>query len=159
MRKIELTFLLLLTAFMITACGDADDSTANLPTDTDSESQPAMNADDLVERMQELDYTVIDFDVLYADSEFEGEIASDGGLIEAELYDPTNDMNARGRAAFDAMFPFAKSLEVHYDMTDTEAIAASLETFNLPDNYLKAVLEVEFKDGMTKTFEVKNHEM
>ncbi|MEN2767642.1 YusW family protein [Ornithinibacillus xuwenensis] len=157
MKKLVLTSLFVTMVFIVTACGDDENSSHDQS--TTSENQPAMSIEDVVEKMDALDYSVVDFDVLYADTEFEGEIEHDAGLVEAEFYYPLEEVDARGKEAFDAIFPFVQKLDVHYDMTDEEAIKASLEVFNLPENFLKAELEVKFKDGTQKTFIVNNNEM
>ncbi|MFD1040492.1 YusW family protein [Virgibacillus byunsanensis] len=160
MKKIVLFAVFLMSAMVIAACnGEEDDSSEN-KSNPDVESQEAMSTmNDMVKDMEELDYSSIDFDVLYDDTEFEGEIHNDDGLVESEYYNPFNDTTERGPAAFDIMFPIVKELKLDPDMTDEEAVATSIETFNLPEDFLKAELQVTFKDGTEKVYEVKMNEM
>ncbi|MBP1950893.1 YusW family protein [Virgibacillus litoralis] len=162
MKKLLLLAVLLLPAMIITACGDEDQNSKEKSnqSDEDVKSQEAMSTmNDMVKRMEELDYTSIDFDVIYDDQEFEGEIEKDDNLVESEFYDPFNSVDERGADAFDAIYPIVKDLELKQDMTDEEAIATSLKAFSIPDNFLKAVLQVTFKDGTDKVYEIKMNEM
>lgn len=158
----KLVLFLLISAMVMTACGGEDENSKenSNQSNVDVESQEAMSTmNDMVKKMEELDYTSIDFDVIYDDKEFEGEIEKDDNLVESEFYDPFNSVNERGPAAFDAMFPIVKDLKLGQDMTDEEAIAISVEAFSIPDDFLKAELQVTFKDGTEKTYEVKMNEM
>lgn len=147
---------------VITACGgeDGNSSENSNHSNTDVESQETMSTmNDMVDKMEELEYTSIDFDVLYDGNEFEGEIENNDGLVESEFYDPFNNVDERGSAAFDAMFPILKDLELDQDMADEEAVATCIEAFSLPDGYLKAELQVTFKDGTEKVYEVAMNEL
>ncbi|SDQ79821.1 YusW-like protein [Virgibacillus subterraneus] len=162
MKKLVLLTILLVSAMVMTACGGEDENSKenSNQSNEDVKSQEAMSTmNDMVKRMEELDYTSIDFDVIYDDQEFEGEIEKDNNLVESEFYDPFNSVDERGADAFDAIFPIVKDLELKQDMTDEEAIATSLKAFSIPDNFLKAVLQVTFKDGTDKVYEIKMNEM
>ncbi|WP_164670994.1 YusW family protein [Virgibacillus doumboii] len=157
MKKLIMFTVIFASVFMITACGN-DDENSKQNSDqqqSDMESQPVMNQTDMGDKMNQLDYTVYDFDVLYDGTEFEGEIANEEGLIEAEFYNPFVDVTARGSDAFKEMFPVLQELELNPDMTDEEAVAESIAAFDLPEDFLKAELQVTFSDGVEKTYEVK----
>ncbi|WP_196493728.1 YusW family protein [Ornithinibacillus caprae] len=161
MKKLVMSAIFLAAIFMISACAaDNENEDENTSEHTenhsqDVESQPAMSQTDLVDKMSELDYVVYDFDVIYEETEFEGEIEDDDGIIEAEFYNPFEDVQSRGSEAFEAMFPILLELELNPDMSDEEAISTSLEAFNLPEDFLKATLEVVFTDGTEVDYVVK----
>ncbi|SET57269.1 YusW-like protein [Oceanobacillus limi] len=156
MKELFHSVVLFLTCFVLVACAaDNEDSTKDPQELTEIESQEVMNRMDMEGIMEQLDYRAYDFDVLYEDSEFEGEIEDDDGLIEAEFYHPFDDVNVRGSDAVDAIFPVLQKLELTPEMTDEEAVEASIAAFHLPENYLKASLEVVFNDGTEKEYEIK----
>lgn len=158
MKKLLTLFAVIFTsAFIITACGNDDENSKVNPDQSKSDmaSQPVMNQTDMGDKMDQLNYTVYDFDVLYNGSEFEGEIANDDGLIEAEFYNPFVDVTARGSDAFEKMFPVLQELELNENMTDKEAIAESIAAFDLPEDFLKAELTVTFESGVEKEYEIK----
>ncbi|TFJ94390.1 YusW family protein [Lentibacillus salicampi] len=164
MRKTLIAMFISLAALALTACGGGDDeNTSENKEQTDeavkSEQVINMTQDDMLKKMKELDYAGIDLDVLYSEKEFEGQIKEDDGLIEAEFYDPVNGMDERGAAAFDALFPIFQDMKIDKDMTDEDAVATALESFDIPDDFLKAELTVIFQDGTEKIFEVKKNEM
>src|SRR5690625_1885581 len=97
---------------------------------------------------------MLDLDVLYADTEFEGKIKNEDNVIESEFFDPFNGENERGSAAFQAIFPIVEDLVLDAGMTDEEAITTSVEAFNIPDHFLKAELQVIFNDGTEKNYEI-----
>lgn len=136
------------------------DITAMARTDENSEIQEAMSImNSLASRIDELDFTVFDFNVYYADTEFEGKITKNGHIIESEFYDSFNGQSERGLASFQALFPIVQELQLDAEMTDEEAIAASLEAFNIPEDYLKAELEVTFHDGTERNYEILQNEL
>ncbi|MFD2044682.1 YusW family protein [Ornithinibacillus salinisoli] len=156
MKKLLISTVVLTSVLTMAACAADDEGNSSEDQhNQDVESQPVISQTDMGDKMSELSYTVYDFDVLYEESEFEGEIENDEGLIEAEFYNPFSDITARGSDAFEAIFPVLQELELNPDMDDEEAITESLAAFDLPDNYLKAQLEVVFSDGTEKTYEIK----
>ncbi|SET53496.1 YusW-like protein [Salinibacillus kushneri] len=161
MKKGILLVTLVFSALTITACGGEDENSRDdtTPSNQDIESQEVMSMNDMESQMDELEYTAVDFDVLYEDTEFEGEIENDDGLIEAEFYDTNKKLEERGAPAFDTMFPLIKNLEVTEEMTDEEAIQRAIKIFELSEDFLKAELTVVFSDGNEKVFEVKNNEV
>lgn len=164
MKKVLTVSLIFLASTVLAACNGDDENTneSQQRSEENVKSEEVINLtnDDMLEKMDELDYSVLDFDVLYADSEFEGEIEEEDGLVEAEFYDPiSSGTKERGATAFDAMFPIVKELNIAKDMTDENAVAEALDSFDLPNDFLKAVLTVTFEDGTEKVFEVNNNEM
>lgn len=164
MKKVRATMLLSLAVLALSACGGDDENTSEnqeqANENVNSQEVVNMSNDDMLEKMDELDYSVVDFDVLYSDSEFEGEIQEEDGLVEAEFYDPiSSNTDERGAAAFDAMFPIVSDMEITQDMADENAVSTAIESFDLPDNFLKAELQVTFQDGTEQTFEVIKNEM
>ncbi|MFA1819518.1 YusW family protein [Virgibacillus oceani] len=162
MKKILLLTVMLTSPMVFTACGGEDESPVDDDTNPneDMESQEALSTmNDMVNQMEELDYTMLDFDVYYADTEFEGKIKKDDNIIESEFYDPFNgEEERRGGAAFHALFPIVQDIQLDEEMTDEEAITISLEAFDIPDNFLRAQLQVIFNDGTERTFEVMEDE-
>ncbi|MFD1851529.1 YusW family protein [Oceanobacillus bengalensis] len=162
MKKRILTAVFIMVAFFMTACGndDNEDASKKLNENKTVESKEVLSPmDDMKNKLEQLNYSTVDFEVLYFDSEFEGEIREEDGLVEAEFYDPFNSIDARGPDAFDAMFPIVHDLEINPDMKDDEAISSSINSFNIPKEFLKAELQITFSDGTEKTFKITNNEL
>lgn len=160
MKKLVLLAIFLISVLMITACANKDKIGTEEPNDstTDIESQETLSVvEDVAKMVDELDFTRIDFDVHYEEAEFEGQIKNGDLIVESEFYDPFNGFDERGRAAIEAILPFLKNLDLNKDMTDEDAIAEAIRVFNIPDDFLKAELDLTFKDGTEKLFIISNN--
>lgn len=182
MRKIFITMLILAFAFALTACsgndsgsgtssdepntednsGDngkdsSDDSSADKDSDQDQNNDESSD-EDMSKKMDDLDYTEFEFEVEFPNvsDEYELELKKrDDGSIKAKLDDTINDKKKRDSEAFDYLYPKIKGLKIDKDTSKKEAIKQSLDAFDLPSDYTDVELEITFKDGTSKEFNVK----
>ena len=101
------------------------------------------------EKMAELNFSEIEIDVEYqGGKEFEAEIDQDRNEpILAEVEDDLNNVYLRGREAFDHIFEKAKKLDLTSNSSKQEVIDQVLNAFDLPNDYIKIEVEIDFDDG------------
>ncbi|MEI3611842.1 YusW family protein [Pseudogracilibacillus sp. SO30301A] len=137
----SLTCLFVLSAFSIV------ENSARYP---NVDNTPMQNDDEYMrEKMAELNFSEIDIDVEYqGGKEFEAEIDQDRNEpILAKVEDDLNNVYLRGREAFDHIFERANKLDVTSNSTKQQIIDQVLNAFDLPNDYIKIDVEIEFDDG------------
>lgn len=178
MRKVFFVFSVLLLSVALAACGGggtndntdggtADEGTANEESTNETEQDngddgQANNddqnntapADDMKEKMEELDYNDFELAVEYgADEEYEAELELKNDKVKAELEDEINNEHLSGQAAFDKIYPNVDKLTIDKNTDKEAAIAEVLDVFGLDDNYKEFELEITFSDGEKIEFE------
>lgn len=170
MKRIMMVLMFITLVGFITACGNnqntendeidqQDDdaietnSTAETPEQTDdSDSQEYKKS-----KMEALPFVEFNLEVEYANNqEYEAEIDQHKNeWISANVEDELNNVFLQGREAFDEIYPRIETLDVSMDSDQTELITQTLEAFDLPTDYKKFELEVEFNDGRELEIEDK----
>ena len=113
------------------------------------------NADNMYEKMKELDYSDFELAVEYSnDLDYEVELEkSSNNTVKSEIDDDVNNVKKSGVEAFDESYPLVKELTITQETSKDDAIQEVLNTFNLPDDYQKFELEIKFNDGKKVEFE------
>ncbi len=114
------------------------------------DNTPMQNDDEYMrEKMAELNFSEIEIDVEYqGGKEYEAEIDLDRNEpILAKVEDDLNNVYLRGREAFDHIFERASKLDLTSNSTKQQVIDQVLDVFNLPNDYIKLDVEIEFDDG------------
>lgn len=135
---------------------DTTGESAN-PNNTGNEPANEVNQDEMLKKMDELDYVDFDLSVEYADQrEYEAEIEKNSNnSIEAKIEDDLNNINKVGSDAFNELYPLVKKLTITGETSKEDAIKEILATFNLPADYQEFDLDIKFKDGPKLEFEDK----
>lgn len=125
---------------------------ANAEQNTDTSNQ-----EDMLQRMDELDYAEFELEVEYAgETEYEAELETKSvGTVKAKIEDELNHVEKNGTEAFDELYPLVQKLTITQQTNKEEAISEVLKTFNLPTDYTKFDLEITFNDGTKIEFEDK----
>lgn len=178
MTKILYTFFTFLITFTLVACDNnaADnesnkdqsnetetteeneqnnDDTMESTTDTEKNDNVEGNdQDDMIQLMEELDYIEFELEVEYSgDKEYEAEIELKNGSVKAELEDEINNIDIRGKEAFDEIYPLVKKMTVTQQTSKEDAIKETLEVFGLDSDYEEFELEITFNDQTKLEFQ------
>lgn len=110
---------------------------------------------DMIDQMKALDYKDFEFEVEYADnSEYKVDIETkQPGNLEVTWKDTKNNKNQTGTDAFKEVFPLVEQAKIGKDTTKEDAISKIVSTFDLPKDYTKFELDIEFTDGTKLEFE------
>lgn len=113
------------------------------------QNNDASNQEDMLQRMDELDYAEFELEVEYAgDTEYEMELETKSvGTVKAKIEDSLNHVEKNGTEAFDELHPLVQKLNITQQTNKDEAVSEVLKTFNLPTDYTKFDLEITFNDG------------
>lgn len=135
-----------------------DDDNADMDDDSQNNDQTSSDSD-MADKMKELDYTDFELEVSYGkNKEYEAEIEQDQntGEIESEIEDSVIDnIDSKGKEAFDKIYPNLKKLTIDRDTTKEEAIGQALKAFDLSSDYTEFEIELTFKDNTKIEFEDK----
>lgn len=120
------------------------------------EAEPAQDDDQYMrKKLEEVDFREIDIDIDYADrKEFEADIDyHESRAIEAKVENELNNELFRGKEAFDYIFDRIKDIDFSSGRSDADIIADIISAFDLPDDYQKFEIEIEFNDGTEREIE------
>lgn len=135
---------------------DHADDANNTNTNENTDQNP--NQDDMLSKMEELNYTDFELDIEYANNEtYEAELKTEKQhqRIDVEIDDDLNGVRLERDEAFDILYPLVAELNINQDTSKEDTIADVLKVFNLPENYKKFEIEITFRDGPTMEYEDK----
>lgn len=137
----------------------AQGETSSPGTTNTEQNNDASNQEDMLQRMDELDYAEFELEVEYAgDTEYEVELETKSvGTVKAKIEDSLNHIEKNGTEAFDELHPLVQKLNITQQTNKDEAISEVMKTFNLPTDYTKFDLEITFTDGSKIEFEDKTN--
>lgn len=134
---------------------DKEDKDKKKDTDKNKDEETKVtDNDDMLKKMNELNYTDFELEVSYADDqEYEAEIGQESGKIKADLEDEIKNIDVKGKDAFNKIYPNLKKLDVTKDTKKKDVIKQVLSAFDLEDDYEELEVEFRFKDDTKTSFE------
>lgn len=135
------------------------------PTLTDNDQQ--MNPDQdqsmdpdgehIVLQMERLPFTEFELEVKYDnDIEFEAEVERESdGFYKVKLEDEIDNINLKGREAFEHIYPNLKNITFTNEADKKEIFDNVLSAFDLAEDYSEIEVEIRFNDGSEHKYKEK----
>jgi len=100
-------------------------------------------------KLQEVNFQEIEIELDYADGkEFEAEIDyHETKPVEAKVENELNNELLTGKEAFDFIFDRISEIDFSSDRSNTDIINDIIKVFDLPEDYVKIEIEIEYDDG------------
>jgi len=120
------------------------------------EAEPAQDDDQYMrKKLAEVDFRDIEIEVDYAQGkEFEAEIDyHENKPVKAKVENELNNELMSGKEAFDFIFDRVSDIDFSSGRSDADIIADVIAAFDLPEDYVKIEIEVEFNDGTEREVE------
>ncbi|WP_096438375.1 YusW family protein [Alteribacter populi] len=158
MKQFGLAFTAACLAFIIVGCGTAEDNddlgtiddpdTGDINQEDDDTTEDDMAEEGAGNWYQELTFKDFELDVEYNHGDYEVEYEYNNGNPEAEIDDTRQGetISMEGQEALEELESPLTSLEITSDMNHEEVIDATIEAFDLEEDYLEFEIEVEYFD-------------
>lgn len=115
---------------------------------TENKEQTEEDQEYMKAKLNEGYFSEVDIEFTYAENkEYEAEIDEDDGKIKAKIENDLTGERIKGKEAFDFIYSKLENLNITSTSDKQETIRQIMQAFDLPSDYKKVEITVEFHNG------------